>query len=303
MKLVIGTRGSKLALTQADLVAGLLKDRSPELEFEKRIVRTTGDKIRDAPLAKIGGKGLFVKEIDEAVAGGEVDFAVHSMKDVPTEMLEELEIACIPEREDIGDALVSRDGLTIEGLPGGAVVGTSSIRRGAQVLNFRGDLQIKDIRGNVDTRLRKIRSGEYDAIIMAKAGLKRLGLEGEITQELPLDMFLPTVGQGAIAVVARKDFHGRKYLHTVNHEASAIGVKAERALLKRLGGGCQVPVGAVTSLDGDLSLRAVILSPDGGTRIDAEVRGRPRDAEEMGIAAAEELLRKGGEEILEKVYG
>ncbi|MEE8168704.1 MAG: hydroxymethylbilane synthase [Candidatus Hydrothermarchaeales archaeon] len=302
MKLVIGTRGSKLALAQVDFVSMLLKERFPDLEFEKRIIKTTGDKISDAPLARIGGKGLFVKEIDEAVARGDVDFAVHSMKDVPTEVLEELEIACVPEREDARDVLISRDKLTLETLPRGAVIGTSSLRRKAEVLNYRGDLQVKDIRGNVDTRLRKLSSREYDAIIMAKAGLKRLDLEEVISQELPLDVFLPSIGQGAIAVVARRDFEG-EYLSAINHIASMHRIQAERALLKRLGGGCQVPIGAMTQINGKLFLTAAVFSPNGDRKIEAIADGKAEDAEEIGVTAAEELLRKGADEILEEVYG
>ncbi|WP_457556070.1 hydroxymethylbilane synthase [Candidatus Pyrohabitans sp.] len=304
MKLVIGTRGSKLALWQSDFIASLLKKRFPELEFEKRIIKTTGDKLRDAPLAKIGGKGLFVKEIDEAVARGDVHFAVHSMKDVPTELLPELTIAATPEREEVNDALISRRGEGIEELPGGAVVGTSSLRRIAELKNFRPELEVKNLRGNVDTRLRKLRAGEYDAIIMAKAGLKRLGFEDEITQTLPVEQFTPSVGQGAIAVVARRDSEVMDYLKAINHGESLARVKAERALLRALGGGCQVPLGAYTEVrGGTLTMLAAVLSPDGGERVEVRVKGRASEAEKLGKAAAETLLEKGAREILERVYG
>jgi hydroxymethylbilane synthase len=304
MKLVIGTRGSKLALWQTDYIASLLKERFPDLEFEKRIIKTTGDKLRDAPLAKIGGKGLFVKEIDEAVARGDVDFAVHSMKDVPTELLPELTIAATPEREEVNDALISREGLPIEELPEGAVVGTSSLRRIAEVKNFRRDLEVKNLRGNVDTRLRKLKAGDYDAIVMAKAGLKRLGFEHEITQTLPVEQFTPSVGQGAIAVVARRDGEVMDYLRAINHEESLARVKAERALLSSLGGGCQVPLGAYTEVSNNtLSIHAVVLSPDGGERVEVILKGKVSDAERLGKAAAEALLEKGAREILDRVYG
>ncbi len=303
MKLVIGTRGSKLALWQTSYIASLLKERFPELEFEKRIIKTTGDKLRDAPLAKIGGKGLFVKEIDEAVARGDVDFAVHSMKDVPTELLPELTIAATPEREEVNDALISREGLGIEELPEGAVVGTSSLRRIAEVKNFRQDLEVKNLRGNVDTRLRKLKAGEYDAIVMAKAGLKRLGFEHEITQTLPVEQFTPSVGQGAIAVVARRDGEVMDYLRAINHEESLARVKAERALLSSLGGGCQVPLGAYTEVSNNaLSIHAVVLSPDGSERVEVRLKGKVSEAERLGKAAAEALLEKGAREILDRVY-
>ncbi|NOZ76698.1 MAG: hydroxymethylbilane synthase [Euryarchaeota archaeon] len=304
MKLVIGTRGSKLALTQVDIISGLLKERFPELEFERKIIKTTGDKITDVPLAKIGGKGLFVKEIDEAVARGEVDFAVHSMKDVPTDLLPEIEIAATPEREDVSDALISREGKSLDELPEGAVVGTSSLRRRAQLHNARPDIEIRDLRGNVDTRLRKLNEGLYDAIIMARAGLRRMGFEGRITQVLPVDVFAPSVGQGAIAVVARRDGAVRDYLEAINHRDTMVRVTAERALLKQLGGGCQVPIGTFTRVDGGtLHMDAVVLSPDGTRKIAVRDSGPRGEAGEIGVRAGRTLLKNGAAEILEEVYG
>ena len=304
MRLRIGTRGSKLALWQSEYIASLLRKHFPGLEFEMEIIKTTGDKLRDAPLAKIGGKGLFVKEIDEAVARGRVHLAVHSMKDVPTELLPELTIAATPEREEVNDALISREGLGIEELPEGAVIGTSSMRRIAEVKNFRPDLEVKNLRGNVDTRLRKLKAGEYDAIIMAKAGLKRLGFEQEITQTLPVEHFTPSVGQGAIAVVARRGGEVMDYLNAINHEESLARVTAERALLRALGGGCQVPLGAYTEVGGNtLSMLAVVLSPDGGERVEVKLRDSLSEAENLGKAAAEALLDRGAREILDRVYG
>jgi hydroxymethylbilane synthase len=302
MKFIIGTRGSKLALRQTEIVEEMLREKFPELSFEKKIIKTRGDKISDVPLAKIGGKGLFVKEIDEAVRRGEVSFAVHSMKDVPIDLMEDLEIASVPKREDINDALISREGLTIEELGEGSIIGTSSLRRRAEILNFRNDLRVKDLRGNVDTRIRKLREGLYDAIIMAKAGLKRLGLEEYITQDLPLDIFHPSIGQGAIAIVSREDFEGKEYLKSINHVDTMNAVRAERALLRELGGGCQVPIGAVTRVDGELSIDAVVLSPDGKRKVEAEVRGALDRAEEIGRETARVLLERGARSILEEVY-
>ncbi|MEE8402980.1 MAG: hydroxymethylbilane synthase [Candidatus Hydrothermarchaeaceae archaeon] len=298
MKLIIGTRGSKLALTQVGIISGLLKDEFPDLEFETRIIKTTGDKITDAPLAKIGGKGLFVKEIDEAVVRGDVDFAVHSMKDVPTEILPELEIVATPEREDVNDALISRDGLLLEELPKGAVIGTSSIRRGAQLSAYRPDLEVKDVRGNVDTRIAKVERGDYDAIIMAKAGLKRLGFEKRITQVLPTEIFRPSVGQGAIALIARRDFSGLGNLRAINHRESMLRVLAERALLEVLGGGCQVPIGVTTKIDTTLQISAAVISPDGKKKIEVTNKGEPKNAGEIGRSAGETLLKNGADIII-----
>lgn len=301
--MLVGTRGSKLALKQVDIVVGLLNEKFPGLELEKKIIKTTGDKILDAPLAKIGGKGLFVKEIDEAVFKGEVHFAVHSMKDVPVELPNDLELVCVPEREDIGDALISRDNLSIEELPRNAVIGTSSIRRKAELLNYRSDFIMRELRGNVDTRMRKLGAGEYDAIVMAKAGLRRLGFEKNITQDLPLDIFLPSVGQGAIAIVVRKDFEQKSMLAAINHASSMQRCTAERALLHHLGGGCQVPVGVVTQANHKLKIKAAVLSPDGKKRIQVEMEGKPAEAEKLGNAAAEKLLENGADAILEEVKG
>lgn len=300
MKYIIGTRGSRLALRQCEIISELLKEKYPDIEFETRTIKTTGDKIKDAPLAKIGGKGLFVKEIDEAVVRGEVDFAVHSMKDVPTEMLDELEIVATPEREEINDALISRDGLLLEELPKGAVVGTSSIRRKAQLTAHRPDLKVEDVRGNVDTRIAKVEKGQYDAIIMAKAGLKRLGFEKHITQVLPTEIFKPPVGQGAIAVIARGDFSGLEHLRAINHRESMLGVLAERALLETLGGGCQVPVGVETKIDKNMQISAAVISPDGKKKIEVTVEGDPKTAQEIGRSAGERLLQSGADILLNK---
>jgi hydroxymethylbilane synthase len=298
MNLKIGTRGSKLALTQTEIISGMLKDAHPELSFETKIIKTTGDKILDAPLAKIGGKGLFVKEIDEAVARGDVDFAVHSMKDVPTDLIEGIEITASPKREPVNDVLLAREASGFDDLREGAVLGTSSLRRKAQALNRRPDLDVRDLRGNVDTRLRKLKEGKYDAIIMAKAGLKRLGLLEHATEDLPPDIFVPSVGQGAIAVVARSGSKAAEYLASINHKETMTGVLAERALLGRLGGGCQVPIGAYTKVKEKLTIKGVVISPDGKKKIEVTSEGNPEKAEEIGTNAAETLLANGADLIL-----
>ncbi len=299
MRLIAGTRGSRLALTQTKQVAEMVERRFPGVEVELRIIKTTGDKLRDAPLAKIGGKGLFVKEIDEAVLRGKVDFAVHSMKDVPTELLGGLEIVAVPEREDARDVLISRSGAGLEELPQGAVVGTSSVRRQAMVRHFYPHLKVRELRGNVDTRLRKLEAGEYDAVVMALAGLRRLGLEERITQVLPPERFTPSVGQGAIAVVARQGSRAEEYLRELNHPASYASAVAERAMLRALGGGCQVPVGAFTTAAGErLTLLGVVLARDGSRRVEVLEEGSTEEAEEVGRRAAKALLERGASEVL-----
>lgn len=295
MKLVVGTRGSKLALAQTNEVIKLLTKKFPELEFEKKLIKTTGDKILDSPLAKIPGKGLFVKEIDEAVESGKVDFAIHSMKDVPIELHKNLEIVSVPKRHPTNDVLISRSS-SIDKLRKNAIVGTSSIRRKAEILNYRCDLIVKDVRGNVDTRIKKL--NEYDAILMAEAGLRRLNLEKLIAQRLPLEAFPPSVGQGAVAVVARSDFEHNTTLASINDEKSMQCIRAERALLKSLGGGCQMPLGVLTKASVNLKLRGIVFSPDGKKRIEAAASGKPEDAEAVGAAAGEKLLDNGAGALL-----
>jgi hydroxymethylbilane synthase len=297
MKITIGTRGSRLALFQTDYIGGLLKEKH-RIDYENRIIKTTGDKITDVPLAKIGGKGIFVKELDDAVLDGRVDFAVHSLKDVPVDLPEGLEIAAVPIREETNDALISD--YFLNELPKGAVAGTSSLRRIAQMKNYRPDIKIRDLRGNVDTRLRKLREGQYDAIIMAKGGLKRLGFEADIKETLSIDVFTPTVGQGAIAVVSKADSDLSDMLKTINHEHSMLRVMGERSLLRGVGGGCQIPLGAESTMTGsDLYLRGVMLSQDGRLKIEAVRKGR--DPRKVGDKVARELIKKGGEELLESI--
>ena len=294
MNIVIGTRGSRLALWQTDYIGGLLRGKHG-INYEKIVIKTKGDKITDVPLARIGGKGIFVKELDDAVLEGTVDFAVHSMKDVPVDLPEGLMVAAVPEREEANDALIS--GYALDELPKGAVIGSSSLRRIAQAKHYRPDIAVKDLRGNVDTRLKKLSEGQFDAIIMAKAGLKRLGFERYIKETLPLDIFTPTVGQGAIAVVARADSTLLGVLESINHELTLKRVAAERSLLRGVGGGCQIPLGADSKIEGsEVLLKGVMLSQDGKKKITAEAKGI--DPEKVGEEVSVKLLKMGGKELL-----
>lgn len=298
--LTIGSRGSQLALWQARWIEGRLEAFGESARIE--IIKTTGDKITDVPLAKVGTKGLFTKEIEEALLDGRIDVAVHSLKDLPTEMPAGLVIAAVPEREDPCDALVGRK---LADLPPGAKVGTSSLRRVAQIRALRPDIVIESVRGNVDTRLRKLDEGMYDAIVLAAAGLKRLGWESRIAEILPPEVMCPAVGQGALAVETRGDGGaGQQVCARLNHETTRIAVAAERALLGALGGGCQVPIGAYATCEGEtLRLLGLVASPDGETVIRRQTFGAPSDAERLGRELGRELLAAGGSQILEAVYG
>ncbi len=299
--LTIGSRGSQLALWQANWVKGRLEELGYECRIE--IIRTTGDKIQDVPLAKVGTKGLFTKEIEEALLAGTIDLAVHSLKDLPTVLPEGLTLAAIPEREDVRDALV---GARLADLAPGARVGTSSLRRAAQLRAMRPDLKVETIRGNVDTRLRKLDEGQYDAILLAAAGLRRLGWAARIAELLEAHAMCPAVGQGALAIETRDDGgEGWTACRRLNHEPTEVAVTAERAVLATLGGGCQVPIGAHAVLheDGRMHLRGVVISPDGGKLIRREAEGATAAAAAMGRALAEDLLAGGGREILDEVYG
>ena len=297
--LTIGSRGSQLALWQARWIQARIKGFGVESRIE--IIHTTGDKITDVALSKVGTKGLFTKEIEEALLGGAIDLAVHSLKDMPTDLPAGLTLAAIPEREDPRDALVGR---SLGALSAKARVGTSSLRRAAQLRARRPDLEIENIRGNVDTRLRKLDEGQYDAIVLAAAGLRRLGWENRITELLDAGVMCPAVGQGALAVETRKDSGAAQEIAArLEHRESRIAVTAERAVLRSLGGGCQVPIGAYATVVGDVVyLRAIIVSPDGTQMIRKESRGATSDAERIGGALGEELLAGGGRQILEAVY-
>ena len=298
--LVIGTRGSKLALWQANFIADNIKNRYPDIEVTIKRVMTTGDKILDVPLAKIGGKGLFTKEIEHEMLAGDIDLAVHSLKDMPTELPEGLTFAAITKRVDPGDAFISPDYQTLDKLPKGAKVGTSSLRRRAQLLHHRPDLAIADLRGNLDTRLKKLENKEFDAILLAVAGLKRLGWEERITQVLPQDVCLPAVGQGALAIEARSnDAAVLGILEFLNDKQTRWAVEAERAFLRVVEGGCQVPVGVYGFIkDEQLFLEAVILSVDGVRQVRDTISGSPEQAEAMGEGLAKKMLAAGGREIL-----
>lgn len=300
----IATRQSPLALWQAQYVQQRLMACHPGLRVELVPMVTKGDVILDTPLAKVGGKGLFVKELEQAMLEDRADIAVHSMKDVPIAFPEGLGLVTICEREDPLDAFVSNQYDSVDALPQGAVVGTSSLRRQCQLSARRPDLIIRSLRGNVGTRLGKLDAGEYDAIILAVAGLKRLGLGDRIRYAMPAEESLPAVGQGAVGIECRlDDAQAIALLSALNDDDTAIRVKAERAMNTRLEGGCQVPIGSFALLQGDeLWLRGLVGSPDGTAMIRGERRGPRADAEKMGISLAEELLNNGAREILAEVY-
>ena len=305
-KLVVGTRSSQLALWQADFVIGELAKKYPELVVEKRLMTTKGDKILNAPLAKIGGKGLFTKELETAMLEGEIDIAVHSLKDMPVVVPEGLVITAITQRADPGDAFVSPKYKSFQQLPAGAKVGTSSLRRKAQLLHARPDLQIEDLRGNVNTRLRKMEEENFDGIILACAGLKRLGFGDRIRQVLPQTMCLPAVGQGALAIECRQaDKETRELLEFLNDRCTRLCTEAERGFLATVEGGCQVPVGVyAVSAEAGIRVEAVIASLDGSTllrdALEAEVKNA-QEARAVGINLAEKLLARGGREILRSI--
>jgi hydroxymethylbilane synthase len=301
----IATRKSKLALWQAHFIKAELQRFHPGLTVELLGMTTKGDKILDVPLAKVGGKGLFVKELEQAMLEGRADIAVHSMKDVPMEFPEGLGLAVICAREDPTDAFVSNHFNYLEELPKGAKVGTSSLRRQLQIKALRPDLQLLDLRGNVNTRLAKLDAGEYDAIILASAGLMRLDFHHRIQSRLTDAQCLPAGGQGAVGVECRlEDAATKALLAPLHHKDSADRVMAERALNKRLEGGCQVPIACFAELEGDqLWLRGLVGEIDGSRVLTTEIRGPRADAETLGIAAAEDLLRQGAGEILEAIYG
>ena len=297
-KIKIGTRGSKLALWQANFIASELKKNNPALEVELIKIQTQGDKILDAPLAKIGGKGLFTKEIENQMAEGKIDLAVHSLKDVPTELPAGFKIAAITRREKPFDAFVSNKFSTLEDLPKNSVVGTSSLRRAAQILKIRSDLQIKNLRGNVDTRLKKLDEGEFDAIILAQAGLERLGYSSRIKQILT--EIIPAAGQGALAIEIRENdlkiFDAVKFL---NDAETFQSIKIERDFLKTVEGSCQIPVGIFAAVDNNkISARAIISSLDGKKFVEESAETSTKNLETFGEKFALKLLDKGGREIL-----
>lgn len=307
MKLTIATRESPLALWQANHVRDELLKHFPEMEIELLGMTTKGDQLLSSPLSKIGGKGLFIKELEVAMLEGRADIAVHSMKDVPmsSQLPEGFSVPVILKREDPRDAFVSIKYKSLDELPQGAVIGSCSLRRRSQLLAIRPDIVLKDLRGNVNTRLKKLEDGEYDAIILAAAGLKRLGFEDKITEFLPDTVSLPAVGQGAIGIECVTDNEKvRAIIEKLNDEETSIRVRAERAFNAKLNGGCQAPIAGYAELtDKGLHLRGLVGDLDHGTIIFHEVWGKPEDAEKLGVELAENLLSRGAKEILEKIYG
>ncbi len=300
----IATRKSPLALWQAHYVSDLLKHHHPDLEIELVTMTTQGDKILDTPLAKVGGKGLFVKELETGMLEGRADIAVHSMKDVPVDFPPGLHLAVICEREDPRDAFVSNNFKSLDELPQGAILGTSSLRRQAQISALRPDLKIIDLRGNVNTRLKKLDDGEYDAIILAAAGLKRLKFDERITQFIGTDVCLPAIGQGAVGIECRSDdARVHNLIAPLNDNKTQIRVTAERAMNERLQGGCQVPIAGYAELErGLIMLRGLVGQVDGKKIIRGDIAGPPENAEELGIVLAEDLLSRGADKILNELY-
>jgi len=303
-KLKIGTRGSKLALWQAEFVAEKLREKNFEVELVK--IQTTGDKILDAPLAKIGGKGLFTKEIENQLADKKIDLAVHSLKDVPTELPKNFKIAAITKRAQPFDAFVSEKFSALETLPNNSVVGTSSLRRAAQILKLRPDLQIKNLRGNVETRLKKLSAGDFDAIILAQAGLERLGYTSKIKKILT--EIIPTAGQGALAIEIRADdLQTQNAVKFLNDAETCTAIKIERDFLKTVGGSCQIPVGIFAQVDGDkisakeISAKAIISSIDGKNFVEDFKTDSIENLANFGTNFAENLLSRGGKEILNQL--
>ncbi len=299
-KLRIGSRGSKLALWQAQNIEQLLRAVS-NVDSEIVIVKTSGDAMPNAPIAAVGTKGVFIKELEDELLAGRIDLAVHSMKDVPTELPAGLAIIATPKRADPRDCLLSRNGATLDTLPSGAKVGTSSLRRQCQLKRSRPDLDIREVRGNVDTRIRKLEAGEFAAIVLAKAGLDRLGLSTRITEILPPEIMLPAVGQGAMGIEVRLDHDEILDLTLpLNDSATEHAVTAERALLQRLEGGCQVPLGAWARFEkqNELIMDAAIFSADGADSVRRQISGSPDDAAALGKQLAENLLNSGADAIL-----
>ncbi len=299
--LILATRGSKLALAQSEMVAGMLRAAHPGLEVNLLIIQTKGDLVLDRAISKIGDKGLFVKEIEQALASGEADLAVHSCKDLESNTPDGLVLAAFPRRADPRDALISRHGVVLRDLPAGARIGTSSLRRACQIRHLRPDAQIVTLRGNVDTRLRKAQTEDYDAIVLAAAGLERINLAGHVTEVFDPDVFIPMVAQGALAIECRADdSEVRSLLTALNDAMTELAVRVERAFLARLQGGCQVPVAAHASVEGEnIRLRGLVGMPDGSQVVRGELVSMLKDADILGNNLAEELLIEGGAAILE----
>ena len=303
----IGSRGSRLALWQAEHVKAKLEGVHPGLDVEIRILHTTGDRITDVPLAKIGDKGLFTKELDRAVLSGEVDSAVHSLKDVPTRLPEGLGLGAVLEREDPRDVFLPGPDrpTTLADLPEGAIIGTSSLRRRAQLLHYRPDFRVRDLRGNLDTRFARLREGSYDGVLLARAGVLRLGMESAVGEVLDPPTWLPAVGQGALGVAIREDdTRIRELLAPLNHAPTAATTAAERAFLRELEGGCQIPIGALAKIaDGELRLEGLVAAIGGDPLLRGDASGPLAEAERIGRGLAHSLLEQGAGEILAEIRG
>ena len=292
-----------MALTQTNWVAGLIRERFPELTVEIVVIKTTGDIMQDVSLVQIGGKGVFVKEIEEALLNGRIDLAVHSMKDVPAEIPAGLEIAITPEREDPRDVLISRENIKVEAMPRGARIGTGSLRRGYQLLNSLPDIKIVPLRGNLDTRIKKIEMDNLAGVIVAASGLKRMGWAARVSQYLSVEFMLPAVGQGVLGLELRsQDNETREVSAFLNNETTWLEVGAERAFLKRLGGGCQLPIAAYGKIQGNqLLVRGLVGGMDGRVMLRDEVSGTPTSNQELGEELADKILARGGRELLDEV--
>ena len=303
MNLKIGTRESKLALTQTNFVAEIIKIIMPKADIEICIIKTSGDIMEDISLLKMGGKGVFVKEIEDALLSNAIDLAVHSMKDVPTEIPAGLEFAAILQREDVRDILASKDNRKIEQMPRGARIGTGSLRRASQLLAVLPDIAIIPLRGNLDTRLKKIETEKLAGVIVAAAGMKRMGFADRITQYIPVEIMLPAVGQGALGLEVRaNDEELKNILAKINHASTYTEVTAERSFLRHLGGGCRLPIAALGKLEGDkLSLEGLVADPQGSSIIRDKVQGAVFEAEELGKRLAEIILKRGGKKLLDLV--
>ena len=303
MKVSIATRGSKLALWQAEHVKKLLESHHKNLEVEIKIYKTTGDKILDIPLAEIGGKGLFTKEIEEALLRGEAQIAVHSLKDFPIDFADNFLLSAITKREDIRDSLLSEKYSHIEDLPIGAVVGTTSLRRKMQILNYREDLVIKNLRGNVNTRIQKLKDGEFDAIILAQAGVNRLGLDKlvKFVSTIDTNIMIPPMGQASLGIETIKDAKIEKLVSVLNDESAFIETKIERDFIEVLNGGCQVPIGVSAVLNGnEIKVKAIVGMPDGSEMLREEINATKKEYETLGKKLANIMVKKGAKELLEK---
>ena len=298
----IGTRGSALALAQASWVKRQVEEHEPSLAVELRVIKTSGDRFLDTPIQNIGGKGVFTKEIEDALLRQEIDLAVHSLKDLPTRLPLGLALAAIPEREEARDVLVTRDGSTLAELAAAARVGTGSLRRRAQLLHYRSDLSVLALRGNIDTRLKKLDAGEFDALVMAAAGLRRIGRADRIGEYLADEICVSAVAQGALGLEARSDGNVRERLAFLNDATTCAEIAAERALLDRLNGGCHVPIGARARVAGEqISMIGVVASPDGKNLCRSEIFGSIEEAADLGKRLAEQLLERGAGQLLANI--